>query len=596
MIKPVNFGNFRKRISFILSSAALLASVVVFCLVGYDFGFPISQSTQENLRYYYDALLIFLWVVTTIRFIVNGTLGKSSTHMTIKAVGYGIFTLIALTGISLSYGFIQIDSFVSLATSDFVVVVMILAVSFAEISAAITSVLSAHANPALILTGSFALIIVIGSLLLQLPNCTTTDVSYIDTLFISTSAVCVTGLTPINISTSFTTSGLVVLLLLIQFGGLGIMTITSFFGLFFAGGSSLSNQVMIKELLSGDSLNGLLRMIFKIIAVTVCVEAAGAVAIYSFIAGNTGIENPVFFSAFHSISAFCNAGFSTLSGNLYDPVIRNIGGVMWILSFLIIFGGIGFPIFANFLSVIWFHIKNFVRLIFKKRIVHSPRLWNLNSYIVIRITAILLVVSWATFLIFEWNNSLAEYDFWNKLAQGFMCAVTPRTAGFNGVDMSQMMPASILLTIVLMWIGGAPQSTAGGVKVTTIYLAMKNIFSSNSLGQGIEVRRRKIPNYSVRRAFSVITLSITIISVAVIAMSIFDPNVELSRLIFEAVSAIGTVGLTLGLTPELTTYSKIVLIILMFIGRIGAITLFALFVRSTIHKAYSFPEENILIN
>lgn len=596
MIKPFNFGNFRKRISFILSSAALLASVVVFCLVGYDFGFPISQSTQENLRYYYDALLIFLWVVTTIRFIVNGTLGKSSTHMTIKAVGYGIFTLIALTGISLSYGFIQIDSFVSLATSDFVVVVMILAVSFAEISAAITSVLSAHANPALILTGSFALIIVIGSLLLQLPNCTTTDVSYIDTLFISTSAVCVTGLTPINISTSFTTSGLVVLLLLIQFGGLGIMTITSFFGLFFAGGSSLSNQVMIKELLSGDSLNGLLRMIFKIIAVTVCVEAAGAVAIYSFIAGNTGIENPVFFSVFHSISAFCNAGFSTLSGNLYDPVIRNIGGVMWILSFLIIFGGIGFPIFANFLSVIWFHIKNFVRLIFKKRIVHSPRLWNLNSYIVIRITAILLVVSWATFLIFEWNNSLAEYDFWNKLAQGFMCAVTPRTAGFNGVDLSQMMPASILLTIVLMWIGGAPQSTAGGVKVTTIYLAMKNILSSNSLGQGIEVRRRKIPNYSVRRAFSVITLSITIISVAVIAMSIFDPNVELSRLIFEAVSAIGTVGLTLGLTPELTTYSKIVLIILMFIGRIGAITLFALFVRSTIHKAYSFPEENILIN
>lgn len=596
MIKPFNFGNFRKRISFILSSAALLASVVVFCLVGYDFGFPISQSTQENLRYYYDALLIFLWVVTTIRFIVNGTLGKSSTHMTIKAVGYGIFTLIALTGISLSYGFIQIDSFVSLATSDFVVVVMILAVSFAEISAAITSVLSAHANPALILTGSFALIIVFGSLLLQLPNCTTTDVSYIDTLFISTSAVCVTGLTPINISTSFTTSGLVVLLLLIQFGGLGIMTITSFFGLFFAGGSSLSNQVMIKELLSGDSLNGLLRMVFKIIAVTVCVEAAGAVAIYSFITGNTGIENPVFFSVFHSISAFCNAGFSTLSGNLYDPVIRNIGGVMWILSFLIIFGGIGFPIFANFLSVIWFHIKNFVRLIFKKRIVHSPRLWNLNSYIVIRVTSMLLIVSWVVFLIFEWNNSLAEYDFWNKLAQGFMCAVTPRTAGFNGVDLSQMMPASILLTIVLMWIGGAPQSTAGGVKVTTIYLAMKNIFSSNSLGQGIEVRRRKIPNYSVRRAFSVITLSITIISVAVIAMSIFDPNVELSRLIFEAVSAIGTVGLTLGLTPELTTYSKIVLIILMFIGRIGAITLFALFVRSTIHKAYSFPEENILIN
>lgn len=594
-MKLASVENIRTKALWLLSFAALMVSVGVVCIVLYEFGFPIDKALETKLHNSHRWFLTTLWALITIRFILSGTIGKSSTNPLLKIIGYIVFSTISLLSISLEYGIIQRDNFMGIATSNTIVVLLIIVVSITEISTAITRILNSHTNPAVILSASFALIIFVGSLLLQLPNCNN-GISYIDSLFVSASAVCVTGLTPIDISSTLTTSGLVILLLLIQIGGLGIMTITSFFGLFFAGGSSISNQVMIGELLSDSSLNGLRKTLLKIIAVTLCVEMVGALMIYFSIMDVEGIDNPMFFSVFHSISAFCNAGFSTLNGNLYDPLVRNLGSLMWIISFLIIFGGIGFPIFANLLSVIWHHIRNFWRRIFRIRVRHNARKWSLNTYIVVRVTLILLVVSWGLFLLLEWNHSLAQYNFWNKMAQGFFAAVTPRTAGFNGVDMNQMLPASILLTIVLMWIGGAPQSTAGGVKVTTIYLALKNIFSSTANGLDIEVYNRSIPNYSVRRAFAVVTLSLIVISVSVLLLSIFEPNIEIIKLIFEAVSAISTVGLTLDVTPTLCYESKVIIIILMYIGRVGIVTLFMTFIKRNITKSYTFPRENILIN
>lgn len=583
----------KKRVLWLLSSAALLASIAAVVVVLYGFGFPLSEGAHERIVALNSSLLTFMWALVTFRFIISGVLGKSSNNPILKVLGYGLFTTISVLVLSLGFGVIQSDNFVGLVTSNSVVVILLLMVSLSEISAAVTRILNGHTNPAIILAGSFALIIFIGSMLLQLPNCSR-ELEYIDSLFISASAVCVTGLSTVSIAETLTTSGMVVLMMLIQIGGLGIMTITSFFGLFFSG--SLSNKVMISELMSDSSLNGLLRTLIKIVAVTLSVEAAGAALIYFSIYDVKGIDNPVFFSVFHSVSAFCNAGFSTLSGNLYNPLVRNLGSLMWIVSFLIIFGGIGFPIFVNFLSVVWHYFKNLVRMLFRIRILHSPRKWSLNTYIVVKITVILIMVSWVAILALEWNHSLAEFGFWDKLAQGFLAAVTPRTAGFNGVDIGKMVPASILITIVLMWIGGAPQSTAGGVKVTTVYLAIKNIFTSTSPNLAIESQNRTIPNYSVRRAFAVIMLSMIVISVSVIMLSIFEPQIELSRLIFETVSAIGTVGLTLGVTPELGTESKVVVIMLMYIGRVGVVTIFMLFIRRNTYKSYSYPSENILIN
>lgn len=577
------------------SLAALILSVVSIFTVIYEFGFPVDEALQAKIRYGNKLILILFWVVVTVRIFLLGSIGKSTVNSMFHYLGYGFFTAVSLMLLAVGYGLIQADSFINIATSNFVVVIIILAVSFTEISYAITRVLNSHANPATILTGSFALIILIGSLLLMLPNCNN-GLEYIDALFLSASATCVTGLTPVDITQSLTTYGMIVLLLLIQIGGLGIMTITSFFGLFFASGGSLSSQIMVSELLSGNSLSGLLRAIFKVIAVTLFIEAIGAIAIYLSVIDIKEIDNHFMFAVFHAISGFCNAGFSTLSGNLYDPIIRNVGSVMYILSFLVIFGGIGFPIFSNFLWVVWHTVRNIVRRIFRMRPIYVHRLWSLNTYIVVRLTVLLLAVSWALFLILEWNHSLAEFSFWDKLAQGFMMAVTPRTAGFVGVDMMKMMPASVLITIALMWIGGAPQSTAGGVKVTTVYLSFKNILSSTIPGRNIEVYNRSIPNYSVRRAFTVITLSLFVIAVAVFLLSIFEPDIEISKLIFEAVSAIGTVGLSLNVTPHLETESKVIIILLMYIGRVGAVTLMATFFKRNLVKLYKYPEEDILIN
>lgn len=588
---PAIINEILDRVVITLSIATLLGSIAVPFLVVYNFGFELDSEATAQLDGIYRGLLTFLWVTITLSFIL-GNVDRNVRHTLVRRVGYGLFSTVSILCLSVSYGILQADAFLSVATSTGVVVIMLIIVSLMRISSAVTAILSARTNPSLILAGSFFLIILIGSLLLMLPNATIYDISYLDSLFLSTSAVCVTGLTPIDISQTFTITGQVIIMLLIQIGGLGIMTITSSFGLFFLSGGSFSNQLLISDMFSDENLSGLLRMLVRIIAVTFFIEALGALMLYLAVIGNESFDQPqaIYFAVFHSISAFCNAGFSTFSQNLFDPTIRGIDSVMWTISFLVIFGGIGFPIFSNLLSILRNKIRNL--FVSQKRII--PRQWSLNSYIVLRTTAILLISGWIVITALEWNRSLAEFDLWGKITQGFLASVTPRTAGFNGVDMSLFSPVTILVTIFLMWVGGAPQSTAGGVKVTTLYLALKNIYA-NSTNATISVRRREIPSSSVRRAFSVIMLSCIILGVAIVCLSLLNPEIEVIKLIFEAVSAISTVGLTLNVTPTLGAASKSILIALMFIGRIGVISIFMLFIKRHTRKPYQYPEENILI-
>lgn len=199
-------------------------------------------------------------------------------------------------------------------------------------------------------------------------------------------------------------------------------------------------------------------------------------------------------------------------------------------------------------------------------------------------------------LAMEWNNALAQYDLSGKLSQGLLMAVTTRTAGFNGVDMQALLPATIVVTILLMWIGGGPQSTAGGIKVTTLYVAIKNTISIIRGSSSIETYKREISNDSSRRAFAVIALSLFTISISVIILTILEPKMEITDLTFEVVSAISTVGLGLGITPELSAASKMVVILLMYVGRVGLIGIAMSLVRSHESRPYSLPSENVLIN
>lgn len=582
----------------------LLISIFAPLGVVYMFGFP---QTGESLRWLeagYQGLLILMWVALTVRVLLGDTSEDDNTRLnkrnrTILIGAYVALTLIAVFNLALRHRWLAADAFLDTVSAPWLIIATLLVVSGLELAKAMSGILSRRVNPSTILAGSFLLIILIGSGLLMLPNCTHHGIPYVDSLFTAASAVCVTGLNTVGTAETFTTTGQVVILILIQIGGLGVMTITSFFALFFMGQTSLKSQLQLGDLLSSNKMGGLGKTLIKIIAVTLSIEAFGALLLYGVVEGESGFTSgghTLFFSIFHSVSAFCNAGFSTLPGNLYDPAVRHLWGVPAIISWLIIFGGIGFPIFSNFLSIVGRAVRNTVRWLARRPLERRPRQWSLNSYIVLKTTAVLLVGTWAYMLVAEWNHSLSEFSFMGKLSQGFLAAVTPRTAGFSGVDMHRMLPTTLILTTVLMWIGGAPQSTAGGVKVTTFYLAVRNVVSTVRGNRSIEVHKREIPAGSVRRAFAVIGVSLGILVVAITLLTFLEPGMSVSSLAFEAVSALGTVGLGLGTTAELGTASKVVIVALMFVGRVGIMGMIMAMVKPQPPKPYSYPQEDILIN
>lgn len=594
----------------LLSILILLLSLAVPLMVVYQYGFPIDSATNALLNQSYRVLMVSLWVAITVRFVLSTFVSGNWAGWGVHSERHGVwhlaaylgFTCVVVVWMCVEYRFLEVDMFTRIVTGNLFVVGGVLAVAVMEISRFITGVLSQRANPSLILASSFLFIILIGSMLMKLPRCTVHGIEYIDALFISASAVCVTGLTPLDLSTTLTTEGFVVLMLLIQVGGLGIMTITSFFGLFFMGGGSFANQLMISDLFSNQRMGGLLRVLLKIIVVTLVVEAVGAIIIYSIMMDHTGMSTSQawFFAIFHAVSAFCNAGFSTFSANLYDPTIRDLSSLQYTISWLVIFGGIGFPIFANGLRYLGHKIRNMGRVLSGLRPRYEPHLWSLNSYIVIRMTMVLVLVPWVMMMFLEWDHSLAEFGVTQKISQGFLMAVTPRTAGFNGVDMSLMMPTTILLTMALMWIGGAPQSTAGGIKVTSLYLALRNVFTHLHMTDGtmstLEVHRRQVGSSSVRRAYSVMTVSIVFVAMGTMVLAYLHPEIELSKLMFESFSAIGTVGLSIGVTPQLGMAGKLVVIVLMFVGRVSLVAILGIFIKQISHKSYSYPQEDILIN
>ncbi len=588
-------GRVTRRMELVADIMLLLLCIASPLLIIFDLGFIHDAKDTAAVDSAYRTLLYSIWALVAFIFTLGGQSEKKGGQITIFAV----FTTIVGIIFFADKGIIASDGLIDIISSNFVVMMSLLIISVLEVSKWVTSILGKKTSPPMLLASSFMFIIVVGSLLLMLPRCTTDSISYIDALFLSTSAVCVTGLSPLDISSALTIEGQVVILVLIQIGGLGVMTITSFFGLFFSSGRKFSGRMVVGDLISSNQMTGLLRTLSSILIVTLSIEAIGAIMLYGSVmeTGSFSHSEGIYFAIFHSVSAFCNAGFSTLSGNLADPVIASLDTVRWVVGFLLIFGGIGFPIFSNFLRMAGHKIQNLARRALGHRAHIQPRLLQLNSYIVVSMTLILIISGWLGFLIIEWDSSLAGMDFTTKLSQSFLMSATPRTAGFNGVGMNTMMPASLVLTIVLMFIGGAPQSTAGGVKVTTVYLAVRNI-SAALRGTDITARYRRIPPSSVQSAFGIILTYLIVVMLALFTLSVLESDISISGLLFEVVSALSTVGLSLGVTPELGTYSKVVIIVLMFVGRVGLLSILVLFMRpsSLTSKAnVSYPSENILI-
>ena len=585
--------NLRSLINWVL----LLFTFGLFVFAIRDIGFPGAEKSQQfqihNLFFRISYLIIgLLYLIRSIFF--KGSTGNRKVFITQFVIG--IFLVLFFFPIFIiSYG--ETFEYYLYQTSAIQMLAFIL--FFLELSRMEINMLIKVLNPAQLFMSSFAFIIFVGAMFLMMPMSTTVPISFTDALFTSTSAVCVTGLAVVDTATRYTFLGKFVILALIQIGGIGVMTITSFFGIFFKEKSSIREQSMLRDYLSEDSYDSIIKSLMKVVLITLLIEAIGAAFIYIALERNAlGSESDdIKFAIFHSVSAFCNAGFSTLTDGLYDVRIRtNYSVHVWIAN-LIILGGIGFPVLLNLYQycrsqVIW--LVEYFRT--RKSYVHRVNMITLNSKIVMFSTFLLLVFGTLAFFFFEADYTQQGMDLKGKLALSYFQSVTPRTAGFNNFSMSALSMPSILIITFLMWIGASPVSTGGGIKTSTFALAILNSIRIIKGKNHIEVHRYEIHEYSVNKAFAIITLSIFTIIVGAFGVFIFDGQFGMLRIIFECFSAYGTVGLSLDLTPKLSAPSKYILILLMYIGRMGSITLLLSMAKAYGSASlYRYPKENLII-
>lgn len=468
-----------------------------------------------------------------------------------------------------------------------------------EISFSVTNLFGHKINPSLLLACSFLFFIIIGSFVLKMPRCTHEGITYIDSLFVSTSAVCITGLSTVDVSSTFTPFGVLVLSILIQIGGLGVMTFTSFFALFFTGNNSIYSQMVVKDMVNSKSINSLLPTLLYIMMFTLVIEAVGAVLVWFSIHGTMGmtLEEELIFSGFHSLSAFCNAGFSNIAGGLSSPqLLLQNQSIYLILSALIFLGGIGFPLLVNFKSAFAEHFRRLLDWMRRRRHIRKVRIYDMNTRIVLSFTIALYILSAAIFFIVERNNTLAGMPLSDQIVQSIFNAFSPRSSGFISVNPARFMPVTIIVVMIMMWIGGASQSTAGGIKVNTfavILLELKAVITGNSR---VVVYNRTLAHDSIRRAFAVVTISILSYAVVSLLLIAFEPALSIRSLLFEAASALFTVGSSLGITDRLGLDAKLLLCIAMFVGRVGLLSLLTGMVRHSKKAPLRCPEDNVIIN
>ncbi len=435
---------------------------------------------------------------------------------------------------------------------------------------------------------SFVLLVLGGTLLLLLPRASTIPLSFTDALFTATSAVCVTGLIVVDTATAFTPLGQAIILMLIQVGGLGIMTLTTFFALFFSGGISIRERLLMSAVLSETNIGEVSSILLRIALLTFSIEGIGALALYISQGGSFINFDPYgfYYSIFHSVSAFCNAGFSLYSAGLYDEAVRSNYGHHTIIMMLITLGGLGFTVISEVLRTL---------KLWKPRSYRLQYRLSIFSRLALITAAVLLVGGTLLFFVVESQYSFQGMSTGDQLFQSLFLSVTCRTAGFNISPMEILSIPTALIMIVLMWIGASPGSTGGGVKTTTIALAILNIRNTIREQKYIEIFYRRIATADVTKAFAIILLSMSFIGIASMILVYCEPDKQPADLLFEVVSAMGTVGLSRNITGFLGDGGKVLLTITMFAGRVGLLTVLYAFIKPVGEARYKFPEENILV-
>ncbi len=443
----------------------------------------------------------------------------------------------------------------------------------------------AHVSPGRILLMSFLFVIGVGTFLLWLPISRVVDISFIDLLFTSVSATCVTGLHVISMS-YFTFFGKCVILALIQIGGLGLMTL-SFFLI-----SLILNLRFITKLIAGQILefelfNKIKTFLTLIIGMTIFSEVVGAIFLYFPFRQIFPTKTAIFYAIFHSVSAFCNSGTSLFENSLAQ--YTNSASVLLPISFLIFIGGLGFIVWYEIINLIGNFIKN-VRNNEKKKLHLS-----LHTKVVLTTTFTLILIGGLSFMLLEQNSTMLGMGTFNKIVNSIFMSITTRTAGFDSLGTAQLSLPTLFIFIILMFVGTSPNSTGSGIKTTTFALFLKTIGTFVKGKPSVEMYGRRIPNDQVYKTTVIVALALSWIGTTTLLLLITDPNFSFMQIFFESVSAFSTTGLSTGITPHLSEAGKSILMLSMLIGRIGSLTLaLALTVKKEM-QLFKYPEERVII-
>jgi trk system potassium uptake protein TrkH len=441
-----------------------------------------------------------------------------------------------------------------------------------------TKLLKFDLNPPRVLVLGFFGLILLGAALLSIPQATSVGntTSILDALFTSASASCVTGLIVVNTAEHWSVFGQVIILLLIQIGGLGIMTMATIVSLIAGKKISLAERLIIKEQMNQETLSGLVKLIRYVIFLTFAIEAMGAVFLsFSFIP-RYGVGKGIWFSVFHSISAFCNAGFD-ITG---DSLMSFTGSYLTIstLSVLIIVGGIGFAVILD---------------VFKNR--KWTRL-SLHTKLVLTISGGLLLLGTVFFFILEYSNpqTLGPMSLVDKIFAAIFASVVPRTAGFNSIDVSLMRESSAFLTIIMMFIGGSPGSTAGGIKTVTFGVILISTISIIRGNRDTEAFKKTINPEIISKSLAIVTAGMGLVLFMAFVLTITEGK-EFLDVLFESASAFATVGLSRGITPDLTNIGKVIIMLTMYAGRVGPLTMAFAIGYNKKHRRYKYSQGHISV-
>jgi trk system potassium uptake protein TrkH len=585
-----------KRLEHVITVVNMVAAAVVAATFAMLFGYD-EPYLPAWILYHIQAILLIYFVGEKLLRLFNVRYKSEFLRVFWPQIPILIALIVALVGPNRWFGADEPAIVRQAAIGIFLVIQVVFKVCRTVVNRAATG-----RNPTLTLITSFVILILVGSVVLWLPRSATKErISPVDALFTATSATCVTGLIVKDTGTDFSFMGQIVILSLIQLGGLGIVVFGAVFALLLGQALTVRESVAMQDLLSTRRSSRIGNMIVFIFTATIILEALGAVSLVGMWNNSPhwsgGVHDKWFYSIFHSISAFCNAGFSLFKTSFIE--YERSWPIYAVICPLIVLGGLGFQVLYDLWSVGIETVKRFfaIRVTQRTEVDNRPPVkTTLQTKIVLAVSVVLIIVGAAVIMLFEHYVGEGSSKSGGILGAIFQ-SVTARTAGFNTVDIGKLSPASQFILILLMFIGGSPGSTAGGIKTVTLAVVLVTAIAALRKRGEVEIFKRSVKIVIVGRAVTITLLFVTVLFIAGLALTITERanGFEMSQIFFEASSALGTVGLTTGITPDLTTAGKLIIIATMLIGRLGPLTLLAALTFNIKPAKYNYPNEPIIV-